>query len=164
MALTYLYSFLDSSWLVFLHKGAKVQVKVVNTDSPQWRPRAELQLAWFGDLGLFSLASPEDGSREFFQKVPLLSYKNLLQNLHCIPLNCCGGPWTRTKLFPAFYPGRVAWDLFKCYSSVLFIKSALGWESSLLPLGFLTLCPCPSWITWWSRAHQGNLLICKASH
>lgn len=35
MALTYLYSFLDLSWLVFLHKGAKVQVKVVNTDSPQ---------------------------------------------------------------------------------------------------------------------------------
>lgn len=35
MALTYLYSFLDRSWLVFLHKGAKVQVKVLNTDSPE---------------------------------------------------------------------------------------------------------------------------------
>lgn len=30
-ALTYPYSFLDWSWLVFLHKEVKVQVKVLNT-------------------------------------------------------------------------------------------------------------------------------------
>lgn len=48
-----------------------------------------------------------------------------------IPLNFCIGPWTRRKLFPTFYLGWVAWDLFTFYSAILFIKSSLGWKISL---------------------------------
>lgn len=60
-----------------------------------------------------------------------------------VPPNSPTGPWTRRKLFPTFYLGWVAWDLFKFYSSILFIKSALGWKSSLLTSGFPHLVPVP---------------------
>ena len=59
------------------------------------------------------------------------------------PLNSCSGPWTRRKLFPTFYLCCVAWDLFKFCSYILFIKSALGWKSSLLTSGFPYILPVP---------------------
>lgn len=55
MALTYLYSFLDWSWLVFLHQGAQVQVKVLNTDSPNDCP--ELSYSCLG-LGIWGCCFP----------------------------------------------------------------------------------------------------------